>query len=56
MHIFSTLKPILSNLSLTVPTREIHKNMFFMKTNWLNPLCKYLGVALKESKMVLDLD
>ena len=29
MHIFSTLKPILSNLSLTVPTRVIHKNMFF---------------------------
>ena len=30
MHIFSTLKPILSNLSLTVPIRVIHKNMFFM--------------------------
>ena len=23
---------------------------------WLNPLCKYLGVALKESKRIFDFD
>ena len=57
MHIFSILKPILSNLSLTLPTRVFHDNMFFYeKKNWLNPLCKYLEVTLKESKRIFDVD
>ena len=37
MHIFSILKPILSNLSLTVPTRVIHKNMFFYENKLAQP-------------------
>ena len=37
MHIFSILKPILSNLSLTVPTRVIHKNMFYYENKLAQP-------------------
>ena len=33
-----------------LPTTVFHENMFLTKKEWLNPLCKYLGVALKESK------
>ena len=36
-------------------TRVSHKN-FFDEKMWLNPLCKYLGVALKESKRIFDFD
>ena len=32
------------------------ENMFLMRKNWLNPLCKYLGVALKESERIFDFD
>ena len=31
--------------------------MFFEEEkNWLNPLCKYLEAALKESKRIFDFD
>ena len=32
------------------------KKTYFAEKNWLNPLCKYLGVALKESKRIFDYD
>ena len=41
---------------LLVHIRVFHENMFLMKKNWLNPLCKYLEVGLKESKRIFDFD
>ena len=38
-----------------VHCRVSHENMFFKK-KWLNPLHKYLGAALKESKRIFDFD
>ena len=34
----------------------VSRKHVFEEIKWINPLCKYLGVALKESKRVFDLD
>ena len=37
-------------MMMMIYTRVFHEKMLLVRKKWLNPLCKYLGVALKESK------
>jgi hypothetical protein len=35
---------------------DVSRKHVFDEKNWLNPLCKYLEAALKESKRIFDFD
>ena len=46
---------VLNIIAALMITSVFQENIFLIK-KWLNPLCKYLGVLLKESKVIFDFD